>query len=365
MPFATDRIAEQNNTRLAGRKPQDVARHLSDGIVGQDHAVDALARAVSVARAGLADPSRPLANVLLVGPTGVGKTELARRLAASLRSGPDDLCRIDMNALSQEHYVASFSGAPPGYAGSKEGFSLFERSKIEGDPYTPGIVLFDEIEKAHGVVLRSLLHVLDHGELRLANGQGRIDFRNCFVLMTSNLGSRQLSRLLHGPLGGAERWAAKRSPALGNAGSAINRSATRHLAHRAVRRFFDPEFLNRIDEVVVMNHLSAEVTARIVQMQVQEVRRQAARSGVELSVSPDVEGLLHERGFTLAYGARSLRRAVRHYLATPVAEVLATSPRPASGKRHLLVEVISGEVKVTETAGSVAVAAPHVVAASR
>src|SRR4051812_13392756 len=144
-----------------------VAR-LAGRILGQPDAVRAAARAVSIARAGVADPGRPLASVLLVGPTGVGKTELVRQIAAEIRSGPDDLCRIDMAALAQEHYAASFSGAPPGYAGSKESFTVFDKNKIEGDPYTPGIVLFDEVEKADPTVIRSLLHVLDTGDLRLA-----------------------------------------------------------------------------------------------------------------------------------------------------------------------------------------------------
>lgn len=345
MPFVTDRLAEQ--ARVPGRpvEPGQLADQLAAHIIGQDPAIEALARAVTLARAGLGDGQRPLASVLLVGPTGVGKTELVRQLAAALRSGPDDLCRVDMSALAQEHYAASFSGAPPGYAGSKEGFSLFERSKIEGDPYTPGIVLFDEVEKAHTTVLRSLLHVLDHGVLRLANGQSRVDFRNCFIFLTSNLGSGELARIFNGPLGQVERWRSEYVPGLPGMSTLLRGSSSR-VTQRALRRFFDPEFLNRLDEIVVMHDLDAAATRRIVHLQVEELRRQAARKYVELTVAPQVLDLLHQEGFAPAYGARSLRRAVRRHLALPVAHALVEAQPSGSAPVRLHAEVISGAVCV-------------------
>ena len=175
MPFINDRLADSPSPRSArDGGPVEVERHLRATLVGQPAAVDAVSRVAALVSAGLRNGRRPWASVLLVGRTGVGKTELVRQTAAALRGGTDDLCRVDMAGLAQEHYAASFSGAPPGYAGSKEGYSLFERSTVEGDSFTPGIVLFDEVEKAHATVLRSLLHVLDHGELRLANGQQRL-----------------------------------------------------------------------------------------------------------------------------------------------------------------------------------------------
>ncbi len=348
MPFLTERLAEQAGVRPGATRTASLAEHLAAGIIGQDHAIEAVVRAVTLARAGLSDGRRPLANVLLVGPTGVGKTELVRRLAGVLRSGPEDLCRVDMSALAQEHYAASLSGAPPGYAGSKEGFSLFERDKIEGDPYTPGIVLFDEVEKAHTTVLRALLHVLDHGVLRLANGQGRIDFRNCFVFLTSNLGSGELARLRSGVLGQAERWREQHAPGLPSAAGLLHRTSGR-ITHKALRRFFDPEFLNRLDEVVVMNELDAAATRRIVALQVEELRRLLARRSVELSVDAAVLDLLHQHGFAPpsgagpGYGARALHRALRRQLALPVAEALARAPgRPA----RLRAEVLGGAVCV-------------------
>jgi ATP-dependent Clp protease ATP-binding subunit ClpA len=164
-------------------------KRLLSHIVGQDHAIDVLLRSIAVAKAGLNDPERPPANILLLGPTGVGKTELVRQVAGLLRSAPDDLSRIDMSSLSQEHYMASLTGAPPGYAGAKENLSPLDRSKIAGNPYVPGIALFDEVEKAHRSVHRALLHVMDTGILTLASGQETISFRNTYVFMTSNLGS--------------------------------------------------------------------------------------------------------------------------------------------------------------------------------
>ena len=153
MPYITDMLHDRNSAApppaeersepvpVGAFDARKLSKALSSKIVGQQAAVDAVVRAISIAHVGATDPTRPLANILLVGPTGVGKTELVRRVAAELRSGPDDLCRIDMNALAQEHYAASFSGAPPGYAGSKESFTLFDKNTVEGDPYTPGIVL--------------------------------------------------------------------------------------------------------------------------------------------------------------------------------------------------------------------------------
>ncbi len=222
MPYLTDMFHEQNAVRESADEDvttpgpaafdqQAFLDRLGSRILGQPDALEAVTRAVAIAQAGVTDPGRPLASVLLVGPTGVGKTELVRQVAAELRSGPDDLCRIDMAALAQEHYAASFSGAPPGYAGSKESFTLFDKNKIEGDPFMPGIVLLDEIEKADPTVIRALLHVLDCGRLRLANGRETISFRNSYVFMTSNLGSRDAARSCVAATGGGTARPAART----------------------------------------------------------------------------------------------------------------------------------------------------------
>jgi ATP-dependent Clp protease ATP-binding subunit ClpA len=285
---------------------------LAQQVRGQSHAVGAVARTLSIAAAGLTRPDRPLSVLLLTGPTGVGKTSMVRAVAAQLRGIPDDFCRIDMSSLAQEHYAASFSGAPPGYAGSKEGHSLFDRDRIDGNPMKPGIVLFDEVEKAHPVVLRALLGVLDSGVLRLSAGTGTIDFRNCHVFMTSNLGSRSLlaqdNRLrLRRP---------RRSP-----------------VEAAVKSFFEPEFLNRIDEVIEFRPLTPVVAAEIVDIEIARIAATLRRRNIHMTISAEARKALIDNGFDRHFGARSLHRSVRTLLLGPLAEVTgdAGGPRLAAG----------------------------------
>ncbi|MGW0160986.1 AAA family ATPase [Mycobacterium sp. NPDC003323] len=355
MPFITDMYHDQNATFDGGGTngaappgptafdPVEFRRRLGTRILGQDVALDAVARALAIAHAGVADPGRPLSSVLLVGPTGVGKTELVRQVASELRSGPDDLCRIDMAALVQEHYAASFSGAPPGYAGSKESFTLFDRDRIEGDPFTAGIVLLDEIEKADRTVIRALLHVLDCGELRLANGRERISFRNCHVFITSNLGSAEVAR--HQRDHRRLPWFRRRATATDE------QHDHRAVVHEAVENFFDPEFFNRIDEVVVMDAFTPDTARAVTLREFQVLARQLARESVELTAGDDVLDLLHAKGFDPVYGARGLRRIIRTQLAAPVAEHLLAT-RPNGGTPHRICAVVSdGEVRIV-AAGS-------------
>lgn len=345
MPYLTDMFHDQNRTppdaapppapRPAGAfDPAALTDRLNARIVGQRNAIDAVVRAVSLASVGANDPTRPLANVLLAGPTGVGKTELVRQVAAELRSGPDDMCRIDMNALAQEHYAASFSGAPPGYAGSKESFTLFDRGAVEGDPYTPGVVLFDEVEKADTTVLRALLQILDHGELRLANGQQTISFRNSYVFMTSNLGSAELAARRRTP------WA--RLPR-----RAERRGDDELVVRRAIERFFDPEFFNRLDETVVMNGFDAPTAHEVTGLEIDIVTRRLARRSVHVEVGPDVVALLCARGFDPVYGARGLRRTVRTVLTDPIAAAVLEHRPVGTEPLALTTRAVDGRVRVT------------------
>jgi ATP-dependent Clp protease ATP-binding subunit ClpA len=283
---------------------------------------------------------------LLVGPTGVGKTELVRRLAAELRSGPDDLCRVDMSQLAQEHYAASFAGAPPGYAGSKEGLSVFDRDKVEGGPLTPGIVLFDEVEKAHSTVLRALLGVLDRGTLRLANGQQSISFRNAFVFLTSNLGSRELARRRSA----AVRSILDRVPALrgrGPVAEAVRRVPTRtaeSVVDRAVREFFDPEFLNRLDDVVQFSEIDPTTARAITRLEIGFVQHRLRTRGAELVVGDGAVEALCRQGFDPVHGARSVRRVVQRLVLVPAASMLVQQRAANVPDPRILVGVEHGDV---------------------
>ena len=347
MPYLTDMFHEQNAVRESADEDvttpgpaafdqQAFLDRLGSRILGQPDALEAVTRAVAIAQAGVTDPGRPLASVLLVGPTGVGKTELVRQVAAELRSGPDDLCRIDMAALAQEHYAASFSGAPPGYAGSKESFTLFDKNKIEGDPFMPGIVLLDEIEKADPTVIRALLHVLDCGRLRLANGRETISFRNSYVFMTSNLGSRDAARELRR---GDRRWY--------RTAGRVHSGGTRKAVTDAVENFFDPEFFNRVDETVVMDAFRPTTARQVTALEVDIVVRRLARESVQLRVDPAVLDLLQDGGFDPVYGARGLRRTIRRLLVAPVAECVLDARPAGRAPITLRASVSAGSVSVT------------------
>ncbi|MEV6497185.1 AAA family ATPase [Streptomyces prunicolor] len=309
----------------------DVLRErLRARVIGQDHAVEAVVRAVTIGRSGLQDPDRPLAGLLFVGPTGVGKTQLVRALADVVRSGPEDFCRIDMSALAQEHYAASLAGAPPGYAGSKEGLTVLVRELIESDGDRPGIILFDEIEKAHPTVVRTLLHVLDNGRFTLSNGTRTIDFRNCVVVMTSNLGARTIAAHRRG---GGRRWWSRRpvpGPGASELASLLVHPPTRagggaedDLLATALRDFFDPEFLNRFDEIVVFAGIDARTAVEIAGREVRVVVDRLRERSVRAHVTHDVIEHLASVGHDEMFGARALKRAVRRELLTPLAEVLA------------------------------------------
>lgn len=340
MSFATDVFADNQKLLRARSSPgtvrqpilaprfdaETVTNNLRGRIIAQGGAIDAVDRVLRTVQMGLQDPERPLASFLLVGPTGVGKTELVRRLAAEIRGGADDFCRVDMGSLAQEHYAASFAGAPPGYAGSKEGFSVFERDLVEGDAYRPGIVLFDEVEKASPVVLRALLQVLDRGILRLSNGQQTISFRNSLIFMTSNLGTRELADGQH-RRSRRQTGLSRRS----RAGTSGSRAATstrgddEAIVSAAVEKFFDPEFLNRIDETVFFREISAQSAVDIAGLELRLLQQRLQPELVSLHVADNVARHVCELGYDPAYGARSLRRIIQRHVLPEVADALRHS----------------------------------------
>ncbi|MER2598047.1 MAG: AAA family ATPase, partial [Caldilineales bacterium] len=252
-------------------------------VVGQDEAIQAVANAVRRARAGLQDPNRPIGSFIFLGPTGVGKTELARALAEFLFDDEQALIRIDMSEYQERHTVSRLVGAPPGYVGYDEGGQLTEA--VRRKPYA--VVLFDEIEKAHPEVFNTLLQVLDDG--RLTDGHGRtVDFKNTVVIMTSNVGSDRMQ-----------------------ATSIRSEEEARRYALEALRATFRPEFLNRIDEIVIFHPLGREHLAEIVHIQLNRLYHLLAGRKITLLLSEAAVALLAERGYDPLYGARPLKRAIQ------------------------------------------------------
>jgi ATP-dependent Clp protease ATP-binding subunit ClpB len=263
-------------------------------VIGQDEAVDAVAEAVVRSRSGLADPNRPIGSFIFLGPTGVGKTELARALAEYMFDDERAMIRIDMSEYQEKHTVARLLGAPPGYIGFEEGGQLTEA--VRRRPYS--VILFDEIEKAHPDVFNVFLQILDDG--RLTDGQGRtVDFRNTIVIMTSNVGSHRILDY-KGGFSGAD-YAVMRATVLDE-----------------LRQHFRPEFLNRVDEVIVFHALTEEQLEEIVDIQLERVRKRLAERHIELELSSAAKRHLVKTGYDPVYGARPLKRAIQKEVETPL-----------------------------------------------
>ena len=287
-------------------KLTNMEARLHERVVGQDRAVEAIANAVRRARAGLQDPNRPIGSFIFLGPTGVGKTELARALAAFLFDDENHVVRIDMSEYMEKHSVSRLLGAPPGYVGYEEGGQLTEA--VRRRPYS--VVLFDEIEKAHADVFNVFLQLLDDG--RLTDGQGRtVDFRNTVVIMTSNVGSK---RLLGDP-------------------------PDTEGVMDDLRRTFRPEFLNRVDDIVLFERLGRADLDRIVDLQIERFRKLLRERDIGIELAPAARSFLADKGFDPVYGARPLKRAITTYLQNPLA------------RRLIAGEFVSGETVWVTRAG--------------
>jgi ATP-dependent Clp protease ATP-binding subunit ClpB len=270
-------------------------KELARRVVGQDEPVIAVSTAVRRARAGLQDPNRPVGSFLFLGPTGVGKTELTKSLAAFLFDDEHALVRIDMSEYMEKHSVARLIGAPPGYVGYDEGGALTEA--VRRRPYQ--VVLFDEVEKAHPDVFNVLLQVLDDG--RLTDGQGRtVDFKNTLIILTSNIGAEYLV-------------AAQDDAAFTAAKAAV-------LAE--VRQRFRPEFLNRLDDIIMFQRLKKEQMGAIVDIQLARLRKLLVERKIEIELSAEARNWLAERGYDPAYGARPLKRVIQKSVQDPLAEAI-------------------------------------------
>ncbi len=292
-------------------------KRLHNRIVGQDGPVEAVARAVRRSRSGLQDPNRPIGSFIFLGPTGVGKTELARALAEFLFDDEQNLVRIDMSEYQEQHTVARLIGAPPGYVGYDEGGQLTEA--IRRRPYS--VVLFDEIEKAHPEVFNVFLQVLDDG--RLTDGQGRtVDFRNTVIIMTSNIGSDSILNI-------------------------TDDKAMRERVTFALREHFRPEFLNRIGEVVFFHRLESEHIRQIAEIQLGNVRELLAKRDISIEMTDAAADLLIQEGYDPAYGARPLKRVIQQRIIDPLAmQVIQNEVRDGD---HLRVDVKADELTFTVT----------------
>ena len=264
---------------------------IHERLIDQNEAVRAVADAIRMGRSGLSDPNRPIGSFLFLGPTGVGKTELARSLAWFLFDDEAALLRMDMSEYSEKHTVARLVGAPPGYVGYEEGGQLTEA--VRRRPYQ--VILLDEVEKAHPAVFNILLQLLDDG--RLTDGQGRtVDFANTVIIMTSNIASQEI---------------------LDSGGELARQALDHHL-----RASFRPEFLNRIDEIVVFKPLTLEHMSSIVELQLGHLKERVLDKGIEVSFSDEVKELLIREGFDQRFGARPLKRAIERLVANPLARIL-------------------------------------------
>ena len=294
------RIAQAEGMRLLKMKDE-----LKESIIGQDEAVQKVVKAIQRNRAGLKDPNKPIGSFIFLGPTGVGKTQLAKVLAQYLFDSVDNLIRIDMSEYMEKFSVSRLVGAPPGYVGYEEGGQLTE--KVRRKPYS--VVLLDEIEKAHPDVYHILLQVLDEGQLTDSLGR-RVDFRNTIVIMTSNIGTRQLKEFGQG-VGFATKAKEERRD-----------DHFKSIIQKALKKTFAPEFLNRVDDVVMFNSLSRDDILKIIDIELEGLRQRITNLGYEFRISPAAKNFLAEKGYDIQYGARPLKRAIQKYLEDPMAEAI-------------------------------------------
>lgn len=308
-------IPVQRVSQSDSQKLLNMGDSMKGRIIGQDDAVQKLVKAIQRTRAGLKDPKKPIGSFIFLGPTGVGKTELAKELARFMFDSEDALIQIDMSEYMEKFAVSRLVGAPPGYVGYEEGGQLTE--KVRRKPYA--VVLLDEIEKAHPDVFNLLLQVLDEGQLTDSLGR-KVDFRNTIIIMTSNIGARQLKEFGQGV---GFTTAAKENQA---------DSHSRGVIETALKRAFAPEFLNRIDDVIVFNSLTKEHIFKIIDIELRSLFARIEGLGHQINLTENAKNYIAEKGYDSNFGARPLKRAIQKYLEDPIAE-----------------EILKGELKAGDT----------------
>jgi ATP-dependent Clp protease ATP-binding subunit ClpC len=291
------RIAQAEGMRL-----REMAPKLKDAIIGQDKAIDKIVKAIQRNRVGLKDPQKPIGTFMFLGPTGVGKTHLAKKLAEYLFDSTDALIRVDMSEYMEKFTVSRLVGAPPGYVGYEEGGQLTE--KVRTHPYS--VILLDEIEKAHPDVFNLLLQVLDEGRLTDSLGR-RIDFKNTIIIMTSNIGSRQLKDFGTG---------------VGFATKPIDKDYSNSVIQKALNKAFSPEFLNRIDDIVMFDALDRDAIFKIIDIELAGFYKRVSALGYKLTITDEAKTFIAEKGYDSQFGARPLKRAIQKYLEDELAELI-------------------------------------------
>ena len=312
------RMAEQEGIRLKG-----MAQELKNAVIAQDAAIDKMVKAIQRNRVGLKDPNHPIGVFMFLGPTGVGKTYLAKKLAEFMFGNKDALIRIDMSEYTESFNTSRLIGAPPGYVGYEEGGQLTER--VRRHPYS--IVLLDEIEKAHGNVFNLLLQVLDEG--RLTDGNGRfVDFRNTVIIMTSNAGTRQLK-----DFGRGVGFSAGNSSAL-----ALNEKDKQHardIVQKALSKQFSPEFLNRLDEIITFDQLDLEAIKRIIDVELKGLYNRIEQIGYHIDLSDEAKEFVATKGYDVQFGARPLKRAIQNNIEDGISDMIVNGNLEPGATIHI------------------------------
>ena len=319
-----DKISKNENEKL-----KNLENKLHERVIGQNEAIEAVAKAIRRGRVGLKDPNRPIGSFLFLGPTGVGKTELSKAVAECLFGGEKDLIRIDMSEFMEPHSVSKLIGSPPGYVGFEEGGQLTE--KIRRKPYA--VILLDEVEKAHPDVMNILLQILDDGRLTDSNGR-TVDFNNTVIIMTSNIGARLITD--------------KKNLGFGNSSSSDEQKEydnTKKDVMAELKREFRPEFINRIDEVIVFHKLNDDEIKQIIDLMLKQVQDRLSKQNINIKIEESVKELIAKQGINKSFGARPLRRAIQSLVEDSLAEAILYS-KEGNGKKEFVLDVEGEKVVV-------------------
>ena len=312
------KMAQEEGIRLKG-----MAQELKEAVISQDKAIEKMVKSIQRNRVGLKDPNHPIGVFMFLGPTGVGKTYLAKKLAEFMFGSSDALIRIDMSEYTESFNTSRLIGAPPGYVGYEEGGQLTER--VRRHPYS--IVLLDEIEKAHGNVFNMLLQVLDEG--RLTDGNGRlVDFRNTVIIMTSNAGTRQLKEFGRGV-----------GFNMGNSGINMDekdKERARSIVQKALSKQFSPEFLNRLDEIITFDQLDLSAIKQIIDIELKGLKKRINDMGYQLELTDEAKAFVAEHGYDVQFGARPLKRAIQNYIEDDIADMIVNEDLPLGTKIRIV-----------------------------